>query len=157
MYLSTVRARRVRMQTGDLPGASAGPRAEARRVTTLPAHDRAPEGDPRWAGARERLGERLGPVGCGRVDPAREWEIVEQRFPTDALAATESIFAVGNGYLGLRGAPEEVLRRTTPAPSSTASTRPGRSSTPRTRTVSRAPARRSSTRPIRRPSACLSR
>src|SRR3954470_4742634 len=107
MYLSTVRARRVRMQTGDLPGASAAPGAEARRVTALPAHDRAPEGDPRWVGARERLGERLGPVGSGRGDPARAWEIVEQRFPTGYLAATESVFAVGNGYFGLRGSPEE--------------------------------------------------
>src|SRR3954452_18319127 len=95
------------MQTGDLPGASAGPGAEARRVTALPAHDRAPEGDPRWAAARERLGERLGAVGCGRDDAARGWGVGEEGFPTGALAATESIFAVGNGYLGLRGAPEE--------------------------------------------------
>ena len=33
------------------------------------------------------------------------WSISEDRFSTDAAA--ESVFAVGNGYLGLRGTPEE--------------------------------------------------
>ena len=33
-----------------------------------------------------------------------DWTIVEHRFAT---GAPESVFAVGNGYLGVRGAPEE--------------------------------------------------
>jgi alpha,alpha-trehalose phosphorylase len=66
-----------------------------------------PPPDPRWARARERLGERLGFIDAGRADPCREWEVVERRLPTDYLAAAESVFAVGNGYLGLRGTPEE--------------------------------------------------
>lgn len=36
-----------------------------------------------------------------------EWEIAEAAFDPERLAAMESVFAVGNGYLGLRGAPEE--------------------------------------------------
>lgn len=38
------------------------------------------------------------------VDP---WRLVETRFSTDDLGTTESLFAVGNGYLGLRGNNEE--------------------------------------------------
>ena len=72
----------------------------------FPAHGRAVAGDPRWARASERLGERLG-LYAYRASPAREWEVVEHRIPRESLAAAESVFAVGNGYLGLRGAPEE--------------------------------------------------
>jgi alpha,alpha-trehalose phosphorylase len=35
------------------------------------------------------------------------WQIVERGFAPERLAANESVFAVGNGYLGVRGAPEE--------------------------------------------------
>jgi alpha,alpha-trehalose phosphorylase len=35
------------------------------------------------------------------------WQIVERRLDPDRTAANESVFAVGNGYLGIRGAPEE--------------------------------------------------
>ena len=35
------------------------------------------------------------------------WQIVERRLDPDRMAAQESVFAVGNGYLGIRGAPEE--------------------------------------------------
>jgi hypothetical protein len=35
------------------------------------------------------------------------WEIVEERFQPRFLHAHESVFAVANGYLGLRGNPEE--------------------------------------------------
>jgi Glycosyl hydrolase family 65, N-terminal domain len=34
-------------------------------------------------------------------------EMAEAAFDPARLAANESVFAVGNGYLGLRGAPEE--------------------------------------------------
>jgi alpha,alpha-trehalose phosphorylase len=36
-----------------------------------------------------------------------EWRIVERRFDRERMGAQESVFAVGNGYLGVRGAPEE--------------------------------------------------
>jgi alpha,alpha-trehalose phosphorylase len=35
------------------------------------------------------------------------WRIVERGFARERLAANESVFAVGNGYVGVRGAPEE--------------------------------------------------
>ncbi|NLT29384.1 MAG: glycoside hydrolase family 65 protein, partial [Propionibacterium sp.] len=38
------------------------------------------------------------------VDP---WRLVETRHDTADLGATETLFAVGNGYLGMRGNPEE--------------------------------------------------
>jgi alpha,alpha-trehalose phosphorylase len=41
------------------------------------------------------------------ADPAAPWRIAEARFSPDRLGAHESVFAVGNGYLGVRGAPEE--------------------------------------------------
>jgi hypothetical protein len=41
------------------------------------------------------------------ADPAAPWRIAEARFSPDRLGAHESVFAVGNGYVGVRGAPEE--------------------------------------------------
>jgi alpha,alpha-trehalose phosphorylase len=41
------------------------------------------------------------------VKPADEWQIVEHRVDCARLGALESVFAVGNGYLGMRGTPEE--------------------------------------------------
>jgi len=35
--------------------------------------------------------------------PVDEWRLVETRFELDDLGTTESLFAVGNGYLGMRG------------------------------------------------------
>jgi alpha,alpha-trehalose phosphorylase len=39
--------------------------------------------------------------------PADEWNVIERRFCPEFLAQTETIFALGNGYLGMRGCPEE--------------------------------------------------
>jgi alpha,alpha-trehalose phosphorylase len=39
--------------------------------------------------------------------PVDEWQIVERRLEPERLGALESVFAVGNGYLGIRGTPEE--------------------------------------------------
>jgi len=39
--------------------------------------------------------------------PVAAWEIAEHGFAPERLAAAESVFAVANGYLGLRGTPEE--------------------------------------------------
>ncbi|TIC89371.1 glycoside hydrolase family 65 protein [Nocardioides sp. GY 10113] len=39
--------------------------------------------------------------------PVDTWRLVETRFDSDDLGTTESLFSVGNGYLGLRGNYEE--------------------------------------------------
>jgi alpha,alpha-trehalose phosphorylase len=39
--------------------------------------------------------------------PADEWNVIEKGFHPEFLAQMETIFALGNGYLGLRGCPEE--------------------------------------------------
>jgi alpha,alpha-trehalose phosphorylase len=39
--------------------------------------------------------------------PADEWNIIEKRFHPEFLAQLETMLAVGNGYLGIRGCPEE--------------------------------------------------
>ena len=43
------------------------------------------------------------------VYPKDEWRLVEKRFAPEFLAQNETIFALGNGYLGIRGAFEEGL------------------------------------------------
>lgn len=49
--------------------------------------------------------ERLRPPTHGY--PADEWNIVEKRFHPEFLAQSETMLALGNGYLGMRGCPEE--------------------------------------------------
>ena len=49
---------------------------------------------------RSRDPDRLGPS-------ADAWQIVDGRFAAEHRRALESVFAVGNGYLGVRDAPEE--------------------------------------------------
>jgi alpha,alpha-trehalose phosphorylase len=39
--------------------------------------------------------------------PADEWSVIENAFHPKFLAQLESMFALGNGYLGMRGCPEE--------------------------------------------------
>jgi len=39
--------------------------------------------------------------------PANEWNVIEQGFHPEFLAQFETMLALGNGYLGLRGCPEE--------------------------------------------------
>jgi len=39
--------------------------------------------------------------------PPDEWNLVENRFHPEFLAQLETIMALGNGYLGMRGCPEE--------------------------------------------------
>src|SRR2546430_10970908 len=40
-------------------------------------------------------------------DPAGEWNVIEKAFHPDFLAQLETVLALGNGYLGMRGCPEE--------------------------------------------------
>jgi alpha,alpha-trehalose phosphorylase len=39
--------------------------------------------------------------------PADEWNLVEKGFHPEFLAQLETVFALGNGYIGIRGCPEE--------------------------------------------------
>jgi alpha,alpha-trehalose phosphorylase len=39
--------------------------------------------------------------------PADEWNVIERAFHPEFLAQLETMFALGNGYLGMRGCPEE--------------------------------------------------
>ena len=102
----------------------------------------------RAARLRERLQERLRRSPSDRVYPVADWQIVERRFAPEHLPALESVFAVANGYLGLRGTPEEgtpVRRKCC-----TQRTEPGKASTP-----SRASAR-STSACLRSATACTS-
>jgi alpha,alpha-trehalose phosphorylase len=49
--------------------------------------------------------ERLRPPS--RDYPADEWNVIETAFRPDFLAQLETMLALGNGYLGMRGCPEE--------------------------------------------------
>ncbi|MGX9424723.1 MULTISPECIES: glycoside hydrolase family 65 protein [Bradyrhizobium] len=49
--------------------------------------------------------ERLRPPS--RDYPADEWNVIERSFRPDFLAQLETMLALGNGYVGLRGGPEE--------------------------------------------------
>ena len=63
--------------------------------------------------------------------PTDPWRLVEVEPGLDDLGVTETLFSIGNGYLGMRGNPEEGRKSYAMAPSSMASTRPGLSGTPR--------------------------
>ena len=39
--------------------------------------------------------------------PADEWNVIEKTFHPEFLAQLETMLALGNGYLGMRGCPEE--------------------------------------------------
>ena len=39
--------------------------------------------------------------------PADEWNVIEKAFGPQFLAQLETMFALGNGYIGIRGCPEE--------------------------------------------------
>jgi alpha,alpha-trehalose phosphorylase len=49
--------------------------------------------------------ERLRPPSHGY--PADEWNVIEKAFHPEFLAQLETMLALGNGYLGMRGCPEE--------------------------------------------------
>jgi alpha,alpha-trehalose phosphorylase len=49
--------------------------------------------------------ERLRPPSLDY--PADEWNVIEKRFHPEFLAQLETMLALGNGYLGMRGCPEE--------------------------------------------------
>jgi alpha,alpha-trehalose phosphorylase len=43
------------------------------------------------------------------IYPINDWKIIETSFYPRFLAQTETLFAIGNGYLGMRGNFEEGL------------------------------------------------
>lgn len=43
--------------------------------------------------------------------PADEWNVIEKSFHPEFMAQSETMLALGNGYLGMRGCPEEGGRR----------------------------------------------
>lgn len=53
-----------------------------------------------------RRGSVLDPLDRSRF-PADPWRLVETSYRPDDLGTTETLFAVGNGYLGMRANPEE--------------------------------------------------
>ncbi|MDN4477586.1 glycoside hydrolase family 65 protein [Demequina lignilytica] len=58
--------------------------------------------------ARRSLGDTSAPDYVDRLRfPADPWRLVETEFRSDDLGTSETLFAVGNGYLGLRGNIEE--------------------------------------------------
>ncbi|MCW2815996.1 MAG: family 65 glycosyl hydrolase, partial [Nocardioides sp.] len=57
-------------------------------------------------GASHEAPQAVDPLDRDRF-PVDEWRLVETRFDDGDLGKTESVFSVGNGYLGLRGNYEE--------------------------------------------------
>lgn len=53
-----------------------------------------------------RRGSVVDPLDRGRF-PADPWRLVETSYRPDDLGTTETLFSVGNGYLGMRANPEE--------------------------------------------------
>ena len=77
--------------------------------------------------------------------PADEWNVIEKGFHPEFLAQSETMLALGNGYLGMRGGPEEGVRMSRTEHLSTGFMKPGLSSTERTLLVLPRLARRSAT------------
>ena len=77
--------------------------------------------------------------------PADEWNVIEKAFHPEFLPQSEMMLALGNGYLGMRGCPEEGGPMLKTLPSLTASTKRGRLSTEKKRLVLRRQARPSAT------------
>jgi alpha,alpha-trehalose phosphorylase len=83
------------LRPGDCTGASAGERAYGPVMHQSAITRRA----ARAARVRDRLRDGF--------DAADEWVIAERSFSPQDARFMESVFAVGNGYLGIRGTPEE--------------------------------------------------
>ena len=77
--------------------------------------------------------------------PAEEWRLVEMEPSLEDLGVTETLFAVGNGYLGLRCNPEEGRKSYAHGTFINGFHRPGPSSTRKRPSVSPAPAKPSLT------------
>jgi alpha,alpha-trehalose phosphorylase len=136
------------------PGAGRRPRRRT-RLPARPGRRHRGGGPGRTRRRRERSTRMTTTLSGDPIDrsryPVDPWTLRETRYEPEDLGKNETLFSVGNGYLGLRGNVEDG--RPTPtrtARSSTASTRCGRFATPRTPTGSRRSASRSSTSPTPR-------
>jgi trehalose/maltose hydrolase-like predicted phosphorylase len=98
--------------------------------------------------------ERLRPPS--HVYPADEWSVVEEAFHPEFLAQLESMLALGNGYLGMRGCPEEGGPNAENGTFINGSMKRGRSSTEKKLMVLQKLVRRSATRPTAKSSNCSS-
>ncbi|GAB3624463.1 glycosyl hydrolase family 65 protein [Mariniluteicoccus endophyticus] len=91
------------------PEASEGPGAHG--VDNNAPQDGRVNGDP-WTiteaepGPRDAPPPPTDPLDRTRF-PIDEWRLVETEYDASDLGTTETLFAVGNGYLGMRGNPEE--------------------------------------------------
>jgi len=56
---------------------------------------------------RDIVSRRRRVVPPADVYPVEPWRLVERRFYTPTLAQSEALFCTSNGYLGIRGTPEE--------------------------------------------------
>ncbi len=61
--------------------------------------------------------------------PADEWRIMEARYSDEFVGRSETVFSLGNGFVGVRGSFEEGRPARSRGRSSAGSTRPGRSCT----------------------------
>ena len=77
--------------------------------------------------------------------PADEWHVIEKEFRPDFLAQLETVLALGNGYIGMRGCPEEGGPNAENSTLINGSMRRGPLSMQRTPSGSRKPVRPSST------------
>jgi alpha,alpha-trehalose phosphorylase len=76
--------------------------------------------------------------------PPDEWNVIEKAFHPEFLAQLETMLALGNGYLGMRGCPKEGGPMLKMQSSSMGFTKLARSYTRKTPTASQRLARRSS-------------
>ena len=66
-----------------------------------------PPGDPDSPGIRRTVSPRRRLLPPEDVYPVEPWRLVEKRFFPRFLAQMETLFALSNGYLGMRATPEE--------------------------------------------------
>ena len=108
------RGRRLGRRRRPAPATSASSSAS----TAAPAHDALPRhgadvvvddlaelAATGRAAVRQRDGAR--PRSTAHRFPVDPWRLVEREYDADDLGLTETLFAVGNGYLGMRANPEE--------------------------------------------------
>ena len=66
-----------------------------------------PPGDPTCPGIRRTVSPRRRLLPPEDVYPFEPWRLVEKQYHAQYLAQMETLFALGNGYLGIRATPEE--------------------------------------------------
>ncbi len=64
--------------------------------------------DPAGPGIRRTVSPRRRLLPPEDVYPVEPWALVEREFQPQFLAQMETLFAISNGYLGIRGTPEEA-------------------------------------------------